>query len=116
MPSARNPVASRQAQRYETEVPLRLEHGKGVVRNVSASGIYFVTDAPLEKDKPMKLTFEFTSLPNGAIHVSCLARVLRLEEGHGGMTGVAASIDNFEFFRLPVAAARAAGAAQRGDE
>jgi len=100
MPSARDPVASRQSERYETQVPLRLERGEGVVRNVSANGIYFVTDVPLEQGKPMKLTFEFQSLPNGSIQVNCMARVVRLEE-QGGMTGVAASIDSFEFIRLP---------------
>ena len=81
-------------------MPLRLERGEGVVRNVSANGIYFVTDVPLEQGKPMKLTFEFQSLPNGSIQVNCMARVVRLEE-QGGMTGVAASIDSFEFIRLP---------------
>ena len=101
MPSARIPVSARQAERYDTQVPLRLEQGGGMVRNVSASGLYFVTDVPLEEGKPMKLTFEFQSLPSGSIQVNCMARVVRLED-QGEMTGVAASIDSFEFIRLPL--------------
>jgi len=93
-------MAARRDERFDTTLALRLEDGKGVVRNVSASGIYFVTDAALEQGAPVKFRLEFHSFPDGPILVDCTARIVRVE-AQGTKKGVAAAIDSFQFFRLP---------------
>ena len=91
----------RKDERFDTALPLRLEQGEGVVRNVSASGIYFVTDVALQQGEPVKFTLQFESFPGGPIQANCIARVVRVEE-QGEKRGVAASINSFEFFRASI--------------
>lgn len=93
-------MAGRKEERFATELPIKLEGGEGVVRNVSANGIYFVTDAALKEGQPVRFTLEFLNFPSGPIAVNCVARVVRLEE-QGARRGVGASISSFEFRRLP---------------
>lgn len=93
-------MPGRKDERFDTRLPLRLEQGEGVVRNVSANGIYFVTDVALRVGEPVKFTLEFQNFPGGSIRAHCIARVVRVEE-QGEKNGVAASINSFEFIRLP---------------
>jgi PilZ domain len=92
-------VPGRKEERFATELPIRLEGGEGVAHNVSANGIYFVTDAALKVGQPVKFTLEFANFPSGPIAVNCVARVVRLEE-RGASRGVGASISSFEFHRI----------------
>lgn len=78
---------------------VKLEGGEGTARNVSASGIYFLTDVPLREGQPVELTLEFSDFPSGPLEVTCSARVVRLER-QGATTGVAATISRFEFRRI----------------
>lgn len=94
-------MPGRKEQRFDTEVAVRIQGGgEGVARNVSASGIYFVTDAALKAGQPVKFTLEFPNFPSGLIEVNCSARIVRVEE-QGSSMGVGASIDSFEFRTLP---------------
>jgi len=93
-------MPGRRDERFDTTLPLRLGDGEGVVRNVSANGIYFVTDAALQEGAPMKFTLEFQNFSGGPIQVNCIARIVRVEE-RGEKKGVAASISSFEFLRVP---------------
>jgi hypothetical protein len=93
-------VAGRKDERFGTELTVKLEGGEGVVRNVSASGIYFVTDVALEEGQPVKFTLDFQNFPSGPISVNCIARIVRVEE-QGAGKGVAAAISSFEFHRIP---------------
>lgn len=93
-------VAGRQEERFDTTLAVRLEHGSGLVRNVSANGIYFVTDVALEQGAAVRFTLEFADFPGGPIRVNCAARIVRVEE-QGARKGVAAAISSFEFHRLP---------------
>jgi hypothetical protein len=92
-------VPGRKEERFLTQLPIKLEGGAGEVRNVSASGIYFVTDVALKEGQPVKFTLEFLDFPSGPLAVNCLARIVRLEE-QGTRRGVAASISSFEFRRI----------------
>ncbi|HEY0338160.1 MAG TPA: PilZ domain-containing protein [Burkholderiales bacterium] len=92
-------MAGRKDERFKTELPLKLEGGAGVVRNVSASGIYFVTDVALQEGQPVEFTLEFENFPSSAIAVNCIARIVRVEQ-QGARTGVAAAISSFEFHRV----------------
>jgi hypothetical protein len=92
-------MAGRKDERFKTELPLKFEGGTGVVRNVSASGIYFVTDAALQEGQPVEFTLEFENFPSSPIAVNCIARIVRVEQ-QGARTGVAAAISSFEFHRV----------------
>lgn len=91
--------AGRRDERFDSTQALRLEQGEGVVRNVSANGIYFVTDVALNNGAAVKFTVEFRNFPGEPIQVDCDARIVRVDE-QGGKRGVAARIDSFEFFRV----------------
>ena len=93
-------MPGRKDERFKTELAVRLEGGVGVARNVSASGIYFVTDVALKEGAPVKFTLEFQDFPSGPIAVNCIARIVRIEE-QGASKGIAAAISSFEFHRLP---------------
>ena len=93
-------MASRKEERVVTDLRVRLEGGEGRVHNVSASGIYFVTEVPLTVGQPVDLKLEFHDLPSGALEVTCTARVVRIEPHGDAARGVAAAISSFEFRRL----------------
>lgn len=94
-------MPGRKEERFETELELRLAGGGGAVaRNVSPSGIFFVTDAVLEQGQPVEFSLEFQDFPSGPIEVNCSARVVRVVE-QGASRGIGASIDSFEFRTLP---------------
>lgn len=96
-------VPGRKEERFETELALRLAGGgEGVARNVSPSGIFFVTDAVLEAGQPVEFTLEFQDFPSGPVEVNCSARVVRVVE-QGASWGIGAAIDSFEFRTLPKA-------------
>jgi hypothetical protein len=97
-----NLVAGRQEERFDTTLAVSLEQGGAVARNVSANGIYFVTEVPLEAGTTVNFKLDFQNFPGGPIQVNCVARVVRVEQ-HGAKKGVAAAIQSFEFHRLPKA-------------
>jgi hypothetical protein len=93
-------VPGRKDERFETELTVKLEGGDGVACNVSANGIYFVTDVALEDGQPVRFKLVFQNLASGSIAVNCIARIVRVEQ-RGARRGVAASISSFEFHRVP---------------
>ena len=93
-------VSERSEERVETDLRLKLDGGEGLARNVSASGIYFVTDVAFKEGQRVKFSLEFMNFPGGPIEVKCTARIVRVEE-QGASHGVGASISSFEFRRLP---------------
>jgi PilZ domain len=94
-------VPGRRDERFATSVPVRLEHGEGVTRDVSANGIYFVTDVAFQAGATVRFALDFQNFPGGPIQVNCIARVMRIEE-RGEKNGVAAAIQSFEFQRVPM--------------
>jgi hypothetical protein len=96
-------MPGRKEERFDTELTVKLQGGgEAVARNVSASGIFFVTDVALKEGQPVKFTLEFQHFPSGPIEVNCSARIVRVEE-QGPSRGIGASIDSFEFHTLPKA-------------
>lgn len=89
----------RSDERFKSNLTIKLAQGKGIAHNVSASGIYFVTDVALPQGEPVKFTFEFQDLRGGAIHFNCIARVVRVEK-RGNKKGVGVAFDSFEFLRI----------------
>ena len=93
-------MPGRKEERFGTELVVKLEGGEGIARNVSATGIYFVTDVALVEGQPVEFRLEFDNFPSGPVEVNCSARVVRIEQ-QGDKKGVAASISSFEFQRIP---------------
>jgi hypothetical protein len=98
-PLPKQPVDRRREERFETTLAIRLEHGSGLARNVSASGIYFTTDVALEAGAPISFTLDFKDYPGALLRVVCAAKIVRIES-RDGKTGVAAAIDSFRFVRV----------------
>jgi len=89
-------IEKRTTQRIEVEVPVQLEQGTGVTRDVSLSGIYFVTEEPIEEGTRIRFTMEFEYVvPGRPLHLDCSAHVLRVESQEEGL-GVAARIDDYK--------------------
>jgi len=93
-------VAGRREERVFADLRVAFAGGEGVARNVSASGIYFVTASAFEKDQPVELYLEFPDFPGGALEVTCYGRVVRVAQ-EGTAKGVGAAIARFVFRRLP---------------
>ena len=90
----------RAEERFKGPLRIKLSGGEGVVRDFSASGIYFVTDVALKAGQPVEFTLEFQNADAGPISANCIARIVRVEKEPGGMKGIAASINSIEFHRI----------------
>lgn len=80
----------RSQERVNVALPVHLETGEGHTWNISASGIYFETDAALAEGSLINLEVEFNS-PGGKLALKVQGSVMRIEQ-LGSKTGVAVSI------------------------
>lgn len=92
-------VPGRLEQRFESLMPIELDRGSGETRNVSASGIYFVTDVALEEGMPVSFVLRFKQASGAPFLLRGEARVVRLEP-FGGKIGVGAAISHYELERI----------------
>ena len=93
-------VAGRKEERVFADVRVAFAGGEGVARNVSASGICFITASAFEEGQSVELHIEYPDFPAGALEVTCYGRVVRVvQEATGRTVGVA--IAHFEFRRRP---------------
>lgn len=75
------------------EVPVHLEQGTGLSRDVSTTGIYFTTDGRFVPETEIRFALELNHVfPGETFQVRCRGRVVRVEKA-GEKTGVAASIE-----------------------
>jgi hypothetical protein len=85
----------RREERFVLEVPVLLENGTGVSRDISGSGIYFVTDLPLDPGGTVKFSVKLSHIrPGKPVKLDCQGQVLRIEPVDGKF-GVAATISEF---------------------
>lgn len=89
-------MAGRREERFPAALAIAMEGASGVARDVSASGIYFETDAELVEGSPLHFTVEFEDSPGRPLRLQCEARVVRVEK-RGGKIGVGASIHSLKF-------------------
>ena len=78
---------------------IELDGGSGETRNVSASGIYFITDVPLEPGAPLRFTLRFKRASGGPFLLRGEARVVRTERV-GSQFGVGAAISHYKLERV----------------
>jgi PilZ domain-containing protein len=87
----------RRAWRYPASLGVSLDSGHGVSRDVSASGIYFETDAPLAPGQTIAFSFKLDNIyPDVQLDLHCKGKIVRIEQ-RGGQLGVAATIDAWSF-------------------
>ncbi|MDP1708666.1 MAG: PilZ domain-containing protein [Gammaproteobacteria bacterium] len=82
---------NRSQERVSVALPVHLETGGGGrTWNISASGVYFETDAELVQGSPINLEVELNS-PGGKLALKVQGSVVRIEQLDGKI-GVAVSI------------------------
>lgn len=85
----------RREERFALEVPVMLETGTGLSRDISQSGIYFMTDQRLYPGGNLKFSVKLDHIRAGKpVRLDCQAQVLRVEPIDGSF-GIAAKISNF---------------------
>jgi len=92
-------MAGRRDERFESNLTIKLEQGEGFMRNVSASGIFFLTDAQLAPGELLRFSLDFTGEQIGVVNARCEARVVRVEP-RGAQMGVGAAFESIEFHRV----------------
>jgi|SRR5688572_12662329 len=93
---ARPAVPGRRDERFKADLTIRFHQADGTLLNVSASGVYFLTDAPLQRGQVLTFTMEFTGTQ--CAHTG-EARVVRVVP-EGARKGVGAVFENIEFEHL----------------
>ena len=90
----------REAQRFEVTLEVKFEGGRGLTRDVSASGMFFTTELPFRVGAPIRFTLVLEHAhPGGPHEVTCEGRVVRVEPGTQ-THGVAVSIDSSDIGRV----------------
>ena len=78
---------------------VELENGKGITRDVSPAGVFFLTDLSFSINAPINLWLVLERVdPVGPLRVRCHGRVVRLE-GSDGVRGVAVAITSHDLER-----------------
>lgn len=91
-------MPGRLEERFESIMRIELDSGSGETRNVSASGIYFITDVPLKEGAPLRFSLRFKRASGGPFLLRGEARVVRMERV-GNQFGVGAAISHYELER-----------------
>lgn len=106
MPHPPAPHDQRGTRRFAMRLPLSVHFAETATeavahtKDVSARGIFFFVDTPIEEGSPLEFTL---TLPpeitlTDAIRVRCQGRVVRVDqEQAAGKIGVAAIIEHYEF-------------------
>jgi hypothetical protein len=98
----------RAMRRFEMRLPATIRVSDGgteewltETRNVSARGLFFITEKPWEPGTRLEVTLMFPPQVTfrESVRVRFTARVLRIEEGPANRVGIAACIEAYEFLR-----------------
>lgn len=68
----------RKEERVSTALPVDLGSATGITRDVSASGIFFETDATYALDSTVSFTVELDT-PGGKMQLKCQGEIVRIE-------------------------------------
>ncbi len=91
----------RRAERFNGVIPIELEEGRGVTRDFSIEGVYFVTDRLLDVGEQVDFTMHLNHIdPVWPVRLRCRGEVVRVERGLE-MTGVAVTITTHRFEGAP---------------
>ena len=84
-------VDLRREERIDAALPVLFLGGKGVTRNVSASGMFMETECVLPLGGEIDLIIVFDHHAGGPLRVKCAARIVRAADA-GNSHGVGAAI------------------------
>ena len=88
---------TRSVRRHAIRLPVQFARGSGLTRDMSAGGVYFLTDQAYPLDSQVDLTLRFAATPpEPSIQVQCHARVVRVEP-RSDHVGIAAAITSLSF-------------------
>ena len=76
-----------------------MDGGDGRIRDISAVGVYFLTNRQLAVDA--KINFVMLSPEPGKANIWCEGRVVRVEPQPTGQLGVGIEVESFHCQRLP---------------
>lgn len=78
-------------------LPVELEEGTGITRDLSLSGIFFETEQPFSPKEPISFTLVFEGRSwRRSIRLECEGQVVRVEPSNGKV-GIAATISSYRF-------------------
>lgn len=87
----------RRMLRFQIALPVELEGGKGITRDVSLSGVFFETDQSFSPSEPIQLVLVLEHVhPGRPVRLHCEGRVVRVNR-HDGKMGVAVAITSYGF-------------------
>jgi hypothetical protein len=87
-------IHKRSAQRTKLAVPVILEEGVGMTRDISRSGIYLTTAQPYQPGDRVRFTLELEyAVPEGPKLFTYVGRIVRVEKLGDDEYGVASTID-----------------------
>jgi PilZ domain len=104
----------REARRFVMTLPVRVlaqeasgPELKAHTRDVSYRGLYFLSEARFEYGSEIDfiLTLPQQMITAGDVNIRCHGRVVRVEAGDDGKTGIAARIEKYEFVPIRASAA-----------
>jgi PilZ domain len=104
--SMREPIRDRRGSwRYPVTLDVAVDNHRAISRDVSASGIYFETDASLAPGRTISFAFSLERVyPDVRLALQCVGTIVRVER-RNGRRGVAATIDSWSFEPLELLAA-----------
>jgi hypothetical protein len=87
----------RKEPRYNGNILVELESGKGITRDFSGSGIFFQTDRSFSPGQHIEFTLVLEHIdPERPVRVKCLGEIVRVEES-GPKIGIAAILNSYTF-------------------
>ena len=85
------------SKRIALEVPVQAGAETGTLRDISGSGVYFITSGTYHLGDRVCFSFELKHIvPAEPIKLNFLGHVVRMEQ-FGERTGIAATIDRYNF-------------------
>jgi hypothetical protein len=97
-------------RRFEMRLPARIrligdrfQEFVTETHNVSARGIFFYLERPIAAGSAIEVTLNLPSHStlSDSVRVRFTGRVVRVESTRGAQTGIATTIDDYEFLRSP---------------
>jgi len=92
-----HPSEKRASQRIQVEAPVYIGQEKAITRDVSWSGIFFLTDQAFLQGGALNFSLDLDyALPGKPIRLNCQGVVIRIEQ-FGEKFGIAAKINDFQY-------------------
>ncbi len=92
-----SPEEKRASQRIKVEIPVYLNQEKTVTRDISWSGVYFLTGQRFSEGSELNFCIDLNyALPGKPVKLDCQGEVIRIEP-KGDKFGIAAKINNFQY-------------------